>query len=418
MHHFQRRNGELYAEEVPLRDIAARVGTPCYVYSLATLRRHYQVFDDAFSGIEHLVCFSVKANSNLAVLRVFARAGSGFDIVSGGELFRALKAGAEPRKIVFSGVGKTLGEVTYAIQSGILMFNVESPAELDVINAAAAGLGTKARIAIRVNPDVDPKTHPYISTGMKKSKFGIAIERALEDYRRARSLPNIEVVGVDCHIGSQLTTTSPFGDALARVCRLLDQLRHEGFAIRYLDMGGGLGITYDDELPPQPKDYAATLINGLKGQNVTLLLEPGRVIVGNAGVLLTKVLFLKGSDEKNFVVVDGAMNDLIRPALYGSYQAIQTVAAPASSKFTADIVGPVCESGDFFAKDRELPQLNSGDLLAVMSAGAYGFVMSSNYNTRPRAAEVLVDGKEFCVIRDRESLDDLVRGERIPASLQ
>ena len=418
MHHFQRRNGELYAEEVPLRDIATRVGTPCYVYSLATLRRHYQVFNDAFSGIEHLICFSVKANSNLAVLRVFARAGSGFDIVSGGELFRALKAGADPQKIVFSGVGKTHEEVTYAIESGILMFNVESPAELDVINAAAARLGTKARIAIRVNPDVDPKTHPYISTGMKKSKFGIAIERALEDYRRARSLPNIEVIGVDCHIGSQLTTTSPFGDALERVCRLLAQLRHEGFAIRYLDMGGGLGITYNDELPPQPKDYADTLINGLKGQNITLLLEPGRVIVGNAGVLLTKVLFLKGSDEKNFVVVDGAMNDLIRPALYGSYQAIQTVGAPASAKFTADIVGPVCESGDFFAKDRELPQLNAGDLLAVMSAGAYGFVMASNYNTRPRPPEVLVDGDTFYVVRERETLEDLVRGEHIPAALR
>jgi len=418
MHHFQRRNGELYAEDVALRDIAARVGTPCYVYSLATLRRHYSVFDEAFAGIEHMVCFSVKANSNLAVLRTFARAGSGFDIVSGGELFRALKAGADPQKIVFSGVGKTHDEVTYAIQSGILMFNVESPAELDVINHAAGLLGAKARIAIRVNPDVDPKTHPYISTGMKKSKFGIAIQRALEDYRRARSLPNIEVIGVDCHIGSQLTTTSPFGDALERVCHLLDQLRQEGFPIRYLDMGGGLGITYNDETPPQPKDYAATLINGLKGQNVTLLLEPGRVIVGNAGVMLTKVLFLKGSDEKNFVVVDGAMNDLIRPALYGSYQALETVGPPASAKFTADVVGPVCESGDFLAKDRELPQVKAGDLLAVMSAGAYGFVMASNYNTRPRAAEVLVDGKEMYVVRERESLEDLVRGEHIPEMLR
>jgi len=418
MHHFQRRNGELYAEDVALRDIAARVGTPCYVYSLATLRRHYSVFDEAFAGIEHMVCFSVKANSNLAVLRTFARAGSGFDIVSGGELFRALKAGADPQKIVFSGVGKTHDEVTYAIQSGILMFNVESPAELDVINHAAGLLGAKARIAIRVNPDVDPKTHPYISTGMKKSKFGIAIQRALEDYRRARSLPNIEVIGVDCHIGSQLTTTSPFGDALERVCHLLDQLRQEGFPIRYLDMGGGLGITYNDETPPQPKDYAATLINGLKGQNVTLLLEPGRVIVGNAGVMLTKVLFLKGSDEKNFVVVDGAMNDLIRPALYGSYQALETVGPPASAKFTADVVGPVCESGDFLAKDRELPQVKAGDLLAVMSAGAYGFVMASNYNTRPRAAEVLVDGKEIYVVRERETLEDLVRGEHIPEMLR
>lgn len=418
MHHFQRRHGELYAEEVPLREIAARVGTPCYVYSLATLRRHYSVFDEAFAGMSHIVCFSVKANSNLAVLRTFVRAGSGFDIVSGGELFRALKAGADPKKIVFSGVGKTHDEVTYALKSGILMFNVESPAELDVINNAAAALGVRAPIAIRVNPDVDPKTHPYISTGMKKSKFGIAIQRAVEDYRRARSLPNIEVIGVDCHIGSQLTSTAPFGDALERVCRLLDQLRQEGFQIRYLDMGGGLGITYNEEEPPLPKDYAETLVNGLKGQDVTLLLEPGRVIVGNAGVMLTKVLFLKGSDEKNFVVVDGAMNDLIRPALYGSYQALETVGPPASARFTADVVGPVCESGDFLAKDRELPQVQSGDLLAVMSAGAYGFVMASNYNTRPRAAEVLVDGDQFYVVRERETLDDLVRGEHIPAAMQ
>ncbi len=418
MHHFQRRHGELYAEDVPLRDIAARVGTPCYVYSLATLRRHYSVFDEAFAGMSHMVCFSVKANSNLAVLSTFVRAGSGFDIVSGGELFRALKAGADPKKIVFSGVGKTHEEVTYALKSGILMFNVESPAELDVINNAAAALGVRAPIAIRVNPDVDPKTHPYISTGMKKSKFGIAIQRAVEDYRRARSLPNIEVIGVDCHIGSQLTSTAPFGDALERVCRLLDQLRQEGFQIRYLDMGGGLGITYNEEEPPLPKDYATTLVNGLKGQDVTLLLEPGRVIVGNAGVMLTKVLFLKGSDEKNFVVVDGAMNDLIRPALYGSYQALETVGPPASARFTADVVGPVCESGDFLAKDRELPQLQSGDLLAVMSAGAYGFVMASNYNTRPRAAEVLVDGDQFHVVRERETLEDLVRGEHIPAAIQ
>jgi len=418
MHHFQRRNGELYAEDVPLRDIAAQVGTPCYVYSLATLRRHYAVFDESFAAMPHLVCFSVKANSNLAVLRTFARAGSGFDIVSAGELFRAVKAGADPKKIVFSGVGKTHEEVTFALQQGILMFNVESPAELDVIDAAAGALGVKAPIAIRVNPDVDPKTHPYISTGMKKAKFGISIQRAIEDYRRARSLPNIEVVGVDCHIGSQLTSTSPFGDALERVRRLLDQLRDEGFHIRYLDMGGGLGITYNDEAPPSPQEYAKTLIEGLRGYDLTLLLEPGRVIVGNAGVFLTKVLFLKGSDEKNFVVIDGAMNDLIRPALYGSYQAIQTVAAPSSSTFTADVVGPVCESGDFLAKDRELPQLQSGDLLAVMSAGAYGFVMASNYNTRPRAAEVLVDGSSFHVVRERETLDDLLRGESIPEMLR
>jgi len=418
MHHFQQRDGELYAEAVPLREIAARVGTPCYVYSLATLRRHYRVFDDAFAGIAHLICFSVKANSNLAVLRTFAREGSGFDIVSGGELFRALKAGADPGKIVFSGVGKTREEVAYALRSGILMFNVESPGELDVINAVAGELHLKARVALRVNPDVDPKTHPYISTGLKKSKFGIHIQRSLEDYRRARTLPHIAVVGVDCHIGSQLTTMPPFVDALQRIRDLVDRLQGEHFQIRYIDMGGGLGITYNDETPPGPQEYAAALTAGLRGLDATLLLEPGRVIVGNAGILLTRVLYLKSTDEKNFVVVDGGMNDLIRPSLYGSYQGIQPVRTRNGQKFTADVVGPVCESGDFFAKDRELPAVEPGDLLAVMSAGAYGFVMASNYNTRPRPPEVLVDGDRFHVVRERETLDDLIRGESIPQILQ
>lgn len=417
MHHFQQRSGELYAEDVPLREIADQVGTPCYVYSLATLRRHYRVFDGAFASIPHLVCFSVKANSNLAVLRALAREGSGFDIVSGGELFRVLEAGGDPAKVVFSGVGKSRDEITYALRSGILMFNVESPAEIDVIDSVAGSLGLKARVALRVNPDVDPKTHPYISTGMKKSKFGIAIQRSLEDYRRARSLPNIEVAGIDCHIGSQLTSVSPFGDALERVRALLDTLAGEGFPIRYLDMGGGLGITYKDETPPDPSQYAATLIDGLRGIDATLILEPGRVIVGNAGLLLTRVMYLKGTDEKNFVVVDGAMNDLIRPALYGSYQEILPVVPRPGQGFTADVVGPICESGDFFAKDRELPAVAPGDLLAVMSAGAYGFVMASNYNTRPRPAEVLVDGRTLHVVRAREALADLIRGERIPPCL-
>ena len=418
MHHFQEQNGELYAEEVPLRDIAERVGTPCYVYSLATLRRHYRVFDEAFAAVPHLVCFSVKANSNLAVLRTFAREGSGFDIVSGGELFRALKAGADPGKIVFSGVGKTRDEIAAALRAGILMFNVESPGELDAINSVAGELRLTARVALRVNPDVDPKTHPYISTGLKKSKFGIHIQRSIEDYRRARSLPHVDVVGVDCHIGSQLTTVPPFVDALQRVRELLTRLHDEDFRIRYLDMGGGLGITYNDEQPPQPSEYAAALTDGLRGVDTTLLLEPGRVIVGNAGVLLTRVLYLKSTDDKNFVVVDGGMNDLIRPALYGSYQAIQAVHPRAGAGFTADVVGPVCESGDFFAKDRDVPALQAGDLLAVMSAGAYGFVMASNYNTRPRPPEVLVDGSNVYVVRSRETLDDLVRGESIPAALQ
>ncbi|HVO24860.1 MAG TPA: diaminopimelate decarboxylase [Candidatus Margulisiibacteriota bacterium] len=418
MHYFQHRNGELHAEGVPLREIATRVGTPCYVYSLATLQRHYNVFDQAFASLPHLICFSVKANSNLAVLRTFARAGSGFDIVSGGELFRVLRAGGDPTKIVFSGVGKTRDEIVAALRAGILMFNVESPAELDTLNAAAGAVGVKARVALRVNPDVDPQTHPYISTGLKKSKFGIDIQRSIEDYRRARALPHIEVVGVDCHIGSQLTTVPPFVDALSRIRNLIERLEQEQFHIRYLDMGGGLGITYNDEQPPEPRDYAAAVSEGLRGANVTLVLEPGRVIVGNAGILLTRVLYLKGTDEKNFVVVDGGMNDLIRPALYGSYQGIQPVMPRDGKKIIADVVGPVCESGDFFAKDREILPVAPGDLLAVMSAGAYGFVMASNYNTRPRPAEVMVDGDHFYVIRERETLDDLLRGESIPAVLQ
>jgi len=418
MHHFQHRNGELHAEDVPLREIAARVGTPCYVYSLATLLRHYRVFDDAFAAVPHLVCFSVKANSNLAVLRTFAREGSGFDIVSGGELFRALRAGADPQKIVFSGVGKTREEITAALRAGILMFNVESPGELDVINSVGRELGIRARVALRVNPDVDPQTHPYISTGLKKSKFGIHIQRSVEDYRRARGLSHIEVAGIDCHIGSQLTTVPPFVDALQRVRALADRLQAEDFTIRYVDMGGGLGIAYNDEQPPTPQEYAQALSEGLRGLDATLLLEPGRVIVGNAGILLTQVLYLKSTDEKNFVVVDGGMNDLIRPALYGSYQAIQPVVPIDGADFTADVVGPVCESGDFFAKDRRIPRVQPGDLLAVMSAGAYGFVMASNYNTRPRPPEVLVDGSNFHIVRERETHEDLIHGESIPAILQ
>ncbi len=418
MHHFQLRNGELHAEGVPLREIATRVGTPCYVYSLATLRRHYKVFDEAFASVPHLICFSVKANSNLAVLRTFAREGSGFDIVSGGELFRVLRAGGDPAKIVFSGVGKTRDEIVAALRAGILMFNVESPGEIDTINTAAGAVGVKARVALRVNPDVDPKTHPYISTGLKKSKFGIHIQRSIEDYRRARQLPHIEVVGVDCHIGSQLTTVPPFVDALDRIRNLVERLHQEQFHIRYLDMGGGLGITYNDEQPPEPREYAAAVTAGLRGLDTTLVLEPGRVIVGNAGILLTRVLYLKGTDEKNFVVVDGGMNDLIRPALYGSFQGIQPIMPRDGAKIVADVVGPVCESGDFFAKDREILPVAAGDLLAVMSAGAYGFVMASNYNTRPRPPEVMVDGDRFYVVRERETLDDLIRGESIPTVLQ
>jgi diaminopimelate decarboxylase len=419
MNHFRYRAGELCAEDVPLEKLAAEVGTPCYVYSSATLRRHYRVFDEAFAAAPHLVCYSVKANSNLAVLRLFAREGCGFDIVSGGELFRARRAGADPAKIVFSGIGKTRDEMAYALREGILAFNVESAAELDLLDEVAAVVGRKAPVSLRVNPDVDPKTHPYISTGMKKSKFGIEIRRAAEQYERARSLPHLEVVGVDCHIGSQLTDVAPFRDALARVRGLILDLRARGFDIRYLDFGGGLGITYEDEEPPSPKDYAEALLrDGIEKLGVKLLLEPGRVLVGNAGILLTRVLFLKDTETKKFVIVDGAMNDLIRPSLYGAFQRIDPVRQSDRASVIVDVVGPVCESGDFLAKDRDLPAVLPGELLAVRSAGAYGFVMASNYNTRPRAAEVLVDGSTYHVVRARETLDDLVRGETIPETLR
>jgi diaminopimelate decarboxylase len=419
VNHFQYQAGELRAEDVPLEKIAAEVGTPCYVYSSATLRRHYRVFDEAFASVPHLVCYSVKANSNLAVLRVFAREGCGFDIVSGGELYRARRAGADPRRIVFSGIGKTREEMAYALREGILAFNVESAGELDLLDQVAAEVGRTAPVSLRVNPDVDPKTHPYISTGMKKSKFGIDIRLAAEQYDRARSLPHLEVVGVDCHIGSQLTDVSPFRDALGRVRGLILELRARGFDIRYLDFGGGLGITYEDEEPPTPQDYADTLLrDGIEKLGIQLLLEPGRVLVGNAGILLTRVLYLKDTDTKKFVIVDGAMNDLIRPSLYGAYQRIDPVRQTDRPSAVVDVVGPVCESGDFLAKDRELQAVLPGELLAVRSAGAYGFVMASNYNTRPRAAEVLVDGSTYHVVRARETLDDLVRGETIPESLR
>lgn len=423
MNHFEYRNGEMFAEGVSLKRIAREVGTPAYVYSLATLKRHFKVFDEAFTKVRHIVCFSVKANSNLALLRSFAKQGSGFDIVSGGELFRALKVGADPKKIVFSGVGKKKEEIEYALNTGILMFNVESEQELLALNDIASGIGKRAPISLRVNPDVDPQTHPYISTGMKKAKFGVDIKKSLETYRTAISLKNVEVVGVDCHIGSQLTSVTPFVDALAKVREYLDrvlagEMKREGAQIRYLDLGGGLGIHYHDETPPLPDEYAKAIIQGLEGLDVTLILEPGRVIVGNAGILLTEVQYIKETDTKKFVIVDGGMNDLIRPALYGSYQAIQAVVDNQAQKIVADVVGPICESGDFFAKDREIPRPQRGDLLAVMSAGAYGFTMASNYNSHPKPPEVLVDGEKYYVVRERESFDDLIRGETIPSSLQ
>lgn len=423
MNHFEYRNGEMYAEGVAVKRIAREVGTPAYIYSLATLKRHYQVFDKAFAKVSHIVCFSVKANSNLALLRTFAKQGSGFDIVSGGELFRALKAGGDPKKIVFSGVGKKKDEIEYALNSEILMFNVESEDELVALNDIARAIGKKAPISIRVNPDVDPQTHPYISTGMKKAKFGVDIKKSLGTYKKAASLPSLDVIGVDCHIGSQLTSLSPFVDALARVREYLDRvlvgsLEKEGAQIRYLDLGGGLGINYDDETPPQPDEYASAIIEGLQGLDLTLILEPGRVIVGNAGILVTEVLYVKENDTKRFVIVDGGMNDLIRPALYGSYQEIRPVLESKAEKIVVDVVGPICESGDFFAKDREIARPQRGDLLAIMSAGAYGFTMASNYNSHPKAPEVLVDGGKYYVVRKRESFEDLINGEVIPAELQ
>jgi diaminopimelate decarboxylase len=415
---FEYQADQLGCERVPLARIAAEVGTPTYVYSLAALRAGYQAYDRALAAVPHLVCYAIKANDTLAVIRTFAREGSGFDIVSGGELVRALRAGADPRRIVFAGVGKQPDEMAAALRAGILMFNVESAAELEALATVAKQVRRRAPVAIRVNPDVDPKTHPYISTGMKKSKFGVAINAALELYQRAKELPDIEVIGVDCHIGSQLTSLGPFVDALARVRALLGRLREQGHTIRYFDIGGGLGITYGDEHPPTHAEYGAAIVNATGDLDVTVLVEPGRSLVGNAGVLLTRVIYLKAGAAKRFVIVDAAMNDLIRPSLYQAFHAIQPVARPAGDTAIAvDVVGPVCESGDFLAQDRALPPLAAGDLLAVMSAGAYGFVMASNYNARPRPAIVLVDGDRYDVVRTRETIDDLLRGETLPASL-
>jgi len=418
MHHFEVRRGERYGEGVPLRRIAEAVGTPVYVYSHATLSHHYKVFDGAFAAIPHVICYSMKANSNGSVIRTFTNLGSGVDIVSGGELARALAAGARPDRIVYSGVGKQVWEIEEALRRGILMFNVESREELETIGAVAGRMRKRAPVSLRVNPDVDPKTHPYISTGLKKNKFGIHIGQALKDYEWAARQKNIEVVGVDCHIGSQLTDISPFVDAAGRIRVLVERLLRKGMPIRLVDIGGGLGITYNDELPPHPKHYAEAIVRAFSGLSVTLVLEPGRVLVGNAGVLLTRVLYTKavpspkGKGTKQFLIVDAAMNDLARPALYGSYHAILPVARAPRRKVLADVVGPICESGDFLAKERVLPAFSSGDLLAVMSAGAYGFSMSSNYNSRPRAAEVMVAGSRFEVIRERETVGDLARCER------
>ena len=414
MHDFQYRGENLFCEEVAISDIAASVGTPFYLYSRQTLENHFRAFDSAFGKVDHLICFSAKANSNLAVLRVFVRLGGGVDVVSGGEIYRAIQAGVKPEKIVYSGVGKRADEIEYALKQPILMFNIESSQELLAIDQIAGKLGTKAPVALRVNPDVDPKTHPYISTGLKKNKFGINIQKSVDEYILASTLQNTRVIGVSCHIGSQVTEVGPFVEAVQRIKELVAKLRAEGIEIRYVDLGGGLGITYHQEEPPPPREYAEALMKELPGLDCTLILEPGRVIVGNAGILVTRVLYTKEGGEKNFVIVDAAMNDLIRPSLYGSYQRIQPVHKKDRIETTVDVVGPICESGDFLAKDRKIPKVEPGELLAVMSAGAYGFTMSSNYNSRPRVPEVMVDKDRFQVVRKREEYEDLIQGESIP----
>ena len=413
MDHFLYRNGRLHAEDVDLEALAAAYGTPAYVYSRATLIRHFRVMTEALGDHPHLICYAVKANANLAVLNVLARLGSGFDIVSGGELARVLQAGGDPAKVVFSGVGKRTAELEHALSVGIRCFNVESIAELDRLDRIARAHGVTAPVSLRVNPDVDAQTHPYIATGLKDNKFGIAIAEAEAAYARAAESPGIRVVGVDCHIGSQLTKTAPFVDALDRVLQLVDRLGEQGIALQHLDVGGGLGIRYRDETPPDPAEYAAALRERLGGRTLELILEPGRVLVGNAGILLTRVEYLKTQSERQFAIVDAGMTDLLRPALYQAWQEIVTVQQhPDRPEAVYDVVGPVCETADFLGKARPL-RIAEGDLLAVRSAGAYGFVMASQYNARPRPPELLVDGDRIHVARARESINDLWAGESL-----
>ena len=413
MDYFNYKAGELFAEDVAVESIAHQFGSPTYVYSRATLERHWRAFDDAFSGQKHLVCYAVKANSNLAVLNILARLGSGFDIVSAGELARVLAAGGQADRVVFSGVGKTVAEISYALQQGIRCFNVESIPELTRINNVASELNLRAAISIRVNPDVDAQTHPYISTGLKENKFGIAIEQAEFVYQQAQAMSHLDIVGIDCHIGSQLTSVAPFVDALKRVLNLIDKLAEMGIQLNHLDIGGGLGINYRDETPPSPAEYALALRPLLANRDLEIFLEPGRAIAGNAGILVTKVEFIKATEDKQFAIVDAAMNDLLRPALYQSWMDIQSVIPDETMvKQNFDIVGPICETGDFLGKDRMLA-IKSGDLLAIRSAGAYGFTMSSNYNSRPRSAEVMVDGDKVYVVRERETIESLYAGEQV-----
>ncbi|MEN8199510.1 MAG: diaminopimelate decarboxylase [Thermodesulfobacteriota bacterium] len=418
MNHFEYKNGELHCEDVPVSRIAEEVGTPFYLYSRATLVRHFKAFDSGFADIDHITCFAVKSCSNIAILSLFAGLDGGADIVSGGELFRALQAGVDPKRIIYSGVGKTEEELRYGLEAGILLFNVESEQELHRLNRVAKEMRKQAPVAFRVNPDVDPQTHAYISTGLAKNKFGIPMQEALDIYIQAQDMEHVEVKGVSCHIGSQLTLISPFVEALQKIKDFIGRLTENGISIDYIDLGGGVGITYDEEAPPHPQEYAVAIKEELSDLQATLIFEPGRVIVGNAGIMVTQVQYTKtnrgGEKEKNFVVVDAGMNDLTRPSLYGAYHGIEPVREKATATKMVDIVGPICETGDFLAKDRLFPEVDQGDLLAVKSAGAYGFTMASNYNSRPRVAEVMVAGDRFAVIRERETMESLIRGETIP----
>ena len=411
MNYFEIKNNELHAENISINELAKEYGTPLYIYSAATLRRHFEAFDSAFTGLEHMTCYSVKANSNLSVLKLLAEMGAGMDIVSGGELYRALKAGVPAGKIVFSGVGKKAYEIAEALKADILMFNVESVGEMHRINEVAESMNKVARISFRINPDVDPKTHPYISTGMKKNKFGLDMVTAKEAYKTAKELPNVSPIGMDCHIGSQLTTIEPFLEALDKLLAFRDELNAMGIEIEHLDLGGGLGITYDEEEPPHPKEFGEALSKALAGKGLKVVLEPGRVIAGNSGILVGEVVYTKKTPTKDFLIVDAAMNDLVRPSLYQSYHRISEVTQNNRPEIDYDVVGPICESGDFLAKDRMLPEMKQGELIAVYSAGAYGFTMSSNYNSRLRAAEIIVDGDDVIVARRRESYEDLIKLE-------
>jgi len=413
MDYFTYKENQLFAEDVAIEEIVAQHGSPCYIYSRATFERHWKAFDQAFGDHPHIICYAVKANSNIAILNILARLGSGFDIVSLGELERVLAAGGDPKKIVFSGVGKRADEITAALKIGIRCFNIEVSAELDRINQLAAELGVIAAVSFRVNPNVDAKTHPYISTGLKENKFGIDIEQALVEYRRAAKMDHIKVIGIDCHIGSQLTETTPFLAALDKVIDLVNTLKQEGIELHHLDLGGGLGIRYKDEQPPLPAEYVSAILERLGDHQYEIALEPGRAIAGNAGILVTKVEYLKPTEHKNFAIVDAAMNDLVRPSLYSAWQDIIPVnKANKVEPNSWDIVGPVCETGDFLGKERVL-NLSQDDLLAVRSSGAYGFTMSSNYNSRPKLAEIMVDGSDIHLIRERESIPQLWQGEKL-----